>query len=201
LIKGARCLTGLVHSYILVEYLKQVLPEMTAASIVAVEKETIKLPISADNKTTILLNVEDAVKDLISILSKKGIVEGVDIDAGKLAELPTSMTGVVVHYLVKGLKDDFNIEFAEKPVSLKVRATSNYDRKVQGKKRLLTKEQKNELLAKMQMSYYENDIVNGVLSMDDAMQSLKDAFEKKKEYEEMGYVLPAKKTESPYWMS
>jgi len=201
LIKSARCLTGLVHSYILVEYLKQVLPEMTAASIVAVEKETIKLPISADNKTTILLNVEDAVKDLISILSKKGIVEGVDIDAGKLAELPTSMTGVVVHYLVKGLKDDFNIEFAEKPVSLKVRATSNYDRKVQGKKRLLTKEQKNELLAKMQMSYYENDIVNGVLSMDDAMQSLKDAFEKKKEYEEMGYVLPAKKTESPYWMS
>jgi len=170
--------------------------------LVGAEKgTTTKLPISADNKTTILLNVEDAVKDLISILSKKGIVEGVDIDAGKLAELPTSMTGVVVHYLVKGLKDDFNIEFAEKPVSLKVRATSNYDRKVQGKKRLLTKEQKNELLAKMQMSYYEKDIASGSMTMDDAMQSLKDAFEKKREYEEMGYALPTKKTESPYWVS
>lgn len=172
---------------------------MTATAIAAVEKETIKLPISADKKTTILLNVEDAVKDLISILSKKGNIDIADIDADKLAELPSSMTGVVVHYLVKGLKDDFNIEFEEKPVSLKVRATSTYDRKVAGKKRLLTKEQKNELLAKMQMSYYENDIANGVLTMDDAMQSLKDAFEKKKEYEEMGYVLPAKKTESPYW--
>ena len=192
-------MTGLVQSYMLLEYLKQVPPDMTAAPVVAVEKETIKLPISADKKTTILLNVEDAVKDLISILSKKGNIDSADIDADKLAELPTSMTGIVVHYLVKGLKDDFNIEFEEKPVSLKVRATSTYDRKVAGKKRLLTKEQKNELLAKMQMSYYENDIANGVLTMDDAMQSLKNAFEKKKEYEEMGYVLPAKKTESPYW--
>jgi len=51
----------------------------------------------------------------------------------------------------------------------------------------------------MQMSYYESDIAEGKMSMDDAMQSLKDAFEKKKEYEEMGYVLPTKKTESPYW--
>ena len=192
-------MTGLVQSYILVKYLKQVPPDMTAAPIVAVEKETIKLPISADKKTTILLNVEDAVKDIISILSKKGNIDGVDIDADKLAELPTSMTGVVVHYLVKGLKGDFNIEFAEKPVSLKVRASSTYGRKVAGKKRLLTKEQKNGLLAKMQMSYYENDIASGVLTMDDAMQSLKDAFEKKREYEEMGYVLPAKKTESPFW--
>ena len=179
---------------------------MTATAIPAEETETIKLPISADDKTTILLNVESAVKELISKLAskKEELFESEFIDGDKEREsilnaLPNSMTGVVVHYLAKGLKDDFNVEFAERPVSLKVRPSSNYDKKVAGKKRLLTKDQKNELLAKMQMSYYEEDIAKGKMSMDDAMQSLKDAFEKKREYERMGYVLPAKKTESPYW--
>jgi len=179
---------------------------MTAAAIPAEETETIKLPISAEDKTTILLNVEGAVKELINKLASKKeelleseFIDGDEERTNTLNALPSSMTGVVVHYLVKGLKDDFDVEFAEQPVSLKVRASSNYDKKVAGKKRLLTKDQKNELLAKMQMSYYESDIAEGKMSMDDAMQSLKDAFEKKKEYEEMGYVLPIKKTESPYW--
>lgn len=179
---------------------------MTDTAIPAEEAETIKLSISADNKTTLLLNVEVAVKELINKLAskKEELLESEFIDgdterANILNALPSSMTGVVIHYLVKGLKDDFDVEFEKQPVSLKVRASSNYDKKVAGKKRLLTKDQKNELLAKMQMSYYENDIAEGKMSMDDAMQSLKDAFEKKKEYEEMGYVLPVKKTESPYW--
>lgn len=179
---------------------------MIAASIPEEETETIKLPISADDKTTILLNVEGAVKELINKLALKKeelleskFINGDDERTNTLNALPSSMTGVVVHYLAKGLKDDFNVEFAEQPISLKVRKSSNYDKKVAGKKRLLTKVQKNELLAKMQMSYYESDIAEGKMSMDDAMQSLKNAFEKKKEYEEMGYVLPAKKTESPYW--
>jgi len=179
---------------------------MTATAIPAEETETIKLPISAEDKTTILLNVEGAVKELINKLASKKeelleseFIDGDEERTNTLNALPSSMTGVVVHYLVKGLKDDFDVEFAEQPVSLKVRASSNYDKKVAGKKRLLTKDQKNELLAKMQMSYYESDIAEGKMSMDDAMQSLKNAFEKKKEYEEMGYVLPVKKTESPYW--
>ena len=181
---------------------------MTATAIPAEETETIKLPISAEDKTTILLNVEGAVKELINKLASKKeelleseFIDGDEERTNTLNGLPNSMTGVVIHYLVKGLKDDFDVVFAEQPVSLKVRASSNYDKKVAGKKRLLTKDQKNELLAKMQMSYYEDDIAKGKMSMDDAMQSLKDAFEKKKEYEEMGYVLPAKKTESPYWKS
>ena len=171
---------------------------MTATPITTEEKDTTKLPISTDDKTTILLNVEGAVKELINNLSKKQQPKGIDIDEEKLSALPSSMTGVCIHYLVRGLKEDFNIEFAEPPVSLKPRMT-NTDKKVAGKKRLLTKDQKNELFAKMQLSYYEGDIASGKMTIDDAMTSIKSAFDKKKEYEDMGYMLPAKKTESPFW--
>ena len=108
------------------------------------ETETIQLDISPDNKTTILLNVEDEVKQLISKLAndKTALVESEFIDGDEertniLNALPNSMTGVVIHYFCKGLKTDFDVEFKEQPVSLKVRATSNYDKKVAGKKSYL----------------------------------------------------------------
>ena len=72
----------------------------------ATEAPKHKLPISADDKTTILLNVEGAIKDLISSLAKKNPIKGTSIGAEELGHLPNSLTGVVVHYLVKGLKDD-----------------------------------------------------------------------------------------------
>ena len=97
------------------------------------------------------------------------------------------------------MKTDFDVEFKEQPVSLKVRATSNYDKKVAGKKRLLTKQQKNDLLASLDFKYYTDDISSGKLTMEDAFANIKTAIEKKDEYEKMGYVLPEKKTESPYW--
>ena len=179
---------------------------MTTTAVPAEETETIKLPISADDKTTILLNVEGAVKELINKLAskKEELFESEFIDGDKKREsilnaLPNSMTGVVVHYLVKGLKDDFDVEFAEQPVSLKVRGGSIQDRKVSGKKRLLTKEEKNELLAKMQMTYYETDMMTGKMTIDEVMTSIKTAFEEKKKFEDMGYILPMKKNEAPYW--
>ena len=170
------------------------------------ETETFQLDISTDNKNTILLNVEDEVKQLISKLAsnKTDLVESEFIDGDEertniLNALPNSMTGVVIHYFCKGLKTDFDVEFKEQPVSLKVRASSNYDKKVAGKKRLLTKQQKNELLASLDFKYYTNDISAGKLTMEDAFESIKTAIQKKDEYEKMGYVLPEKKTESPYW--
>jgi hypothetical protein len=188
-----------LFAYILVTSKQSTALAMTE-TIATSNAGTIKLDISTDSKTTILLNVEGEVKELIAQLAQRSIPDAINIDEDKLSALPSSMTGVMVHYLCKGVKDDFNIEFKEQPVSLKPRNTSNYDKKVAGKKRLLTKEQKNELLAKMQMSYYEADIAKGTISMDDAISSIKSAFEKKQELEEMGYILPAKKTESPYWL-
>jgi hypothetical protein len=159
-----------------------------------------ELPISSEEKTTILLNVEGAVKDLAAALAKKREIKGVDIDPTEFAHLPHSLTGVMVHYFCKGLKDDFDITFAEPPVSLKQRGGSAVDKKIAGKKRLLTREQKNELVAKTQMSFYEKDIAAGTMTVEQAMFALKDAYERKAKFEEMGYLLPPKKTEYPYWI-
>ncbi len=166
------------------------------------DEPAIQLPIEMDDKETILLNVEGAVKQLISKIAKKQELsgDGYCLDEEEFAHLPNTLTGVVVYYLVKGLKFDFNIEFAEQPVCLKSRgAGSALDKKVAGKKRLLTKEQKNDLLARTNMSFYENDMSNGTITLQDAFASIEEAFTKKKEFESIGYMLPAKKTEYPYW--
>ena len=64
---------------------------------------------------------------------------------------------------------------------------------MEGKKRLLTREQKNEILARMNMSFYMDDVAKGKLTMEDAMEGIKEAFNTKTEFEEMGYMLPEKK--------
>ena len=74
------------------------------------------------------------------------------------------------------------------------------DKKVAGKKRLLTREQKNELLEQAQMSFYETKIATGTITIEDAMNSIREAFTKKQEFESMGYMLPAGKTKYPYWV-
>lgn len=165
----------------------------------ATEAPKHQLPISPEDKTTILLNVEGAIKDLISSLAKKNPIKGTDIGVEELGHLPNSLTGVVVHYLMKGLQDDFGIAFEEEPTSLKVRSTNPLDKKVAGKKRLLTREQKNDLLAKTQMSFYEDKMGKGEMTLEQAMFAIKDAYERKQNFEEMGYILPSKKTEYPYW--
>lgn len=164
----------------------------------ATDAPKITLPINTEEKTTILLNVESSVKELIAALAKKNNVKGAEgIDA---SHLPNSITGVVIHYVTEGLKKDFDLGFDETPVCLKQRGgNSNYDKKVAGKKRLLTREQKNELLSKTQMSFYEEQIARGDMSIENAMYAIKDAFERKQNFEEMGYILPTKKTEYPYW--
>ena len=160
-----------------------------------------KLPLDGDKTTTILLNVEEDIKSLIQKLAKRvEIGNGVDIPEEQLSSLPTSITGVVVHFITKGLESEFGIGFENEPRSLKVRGiASNYDKKVAGKKRLLTRDQKNDLLAKTSMSYYETKIASGEMTIDNVMYAIKDAFERKKNFEAMGYMLPPEKTKYPYW--
>jgi hypothetical protein len=160
-----------------------------------------KFPLDGDKTTTILLNVEEDIKSLIQKLAKRvEIGNGVDIPEEQLSSLPTSITGVVVHFITKGLESEFGIGFENEPRSLKVRGiASNYDKKVAGKKRLLTRDQKNDLLAKTSMTYYEGKITSGEMSIENVMFAIKDAFERKKNFEEMGYILPEGKTKYPYW--
>jgi hypothetical protein len=165
-------------------------------------EEIKSLPIDSEVKTTILLNVEEDIKNLLKKLSdKKEIGWGIDANPEKFKHLPNSITGVVIYYVIKGIKEEFGFEFETEPKSLKRRGLTKDAKKIAGKKRLLTRDQKNELLEKTQMSFYEKRISMGEMTIDDAMIEIKNAYEIKKSFEEIGYILPSKKTEYPYWIA
>lgn len=164
-------------------------------------KAKYEVALKGDSKTPMLLNVEGGVKEVISALAKKGVIKGAeDINPEAFAHYPNSITGVCMHLMVTGLKAELDIAFDEAPKSIRQRGNAGIDKKVAGKKRLLTREQKNELLEKTQMSFYEAKIATGTISIEDAMNSIREAFTKKKEFEDMGYMLPAGKTKYPYWI-
>ena len=155
--------------------------------------------LKADATAPILLNVEAGVKEIAASLAKKTPIAGCDISEDDYSHMPNSITGVLMHLVTAGLKAELDISFDQLPKSMKQRGNASMDRKVAGKKRLLTREQKNELLEKTQMSFYETGIATGTITIEDAMTSIRDAFTKKKEFEDMGYILPAGKTKYPYW--
>lgn len=158
-----------------------------------------QLPIE-ETKSTILISVETSIKELVSKLAnKEEIGWNTDSDPEDYKHLPNSITGVLVYYLIRGVKEDLGYEFERQPKCLSYNI-SKFDKKVAGKKRLLTREQKNELLSRTDMSHYDERIKKGAMSIDDAINEIKDAYEKIKEYEEMGYMLPPKKTDYPYWV-
>lgn len=168
-----------------------------------------QLPIENKDKTTILISIEKNIKQVLSNLAEKNeqwlsiddktpLRWGANISSEEMKHLPNSITGVIVHYIIKGIKEDFGLEFDQEPKCLTYNI-SKFDKKVTGKKRLLTKEQKNELLAKTQMSFYDKRISSQEITIEDAMHSIKDAYEEVKRYEEMGYILPPERSKSPYW--
>ena len=159
------------------------------------------LPIDSETTATILLSIEGNIKTLLKKLSdKEEIGWGIDTNPEDFSHLPNSITGVIIHYVLKGIKEDFGYEFETEPKSLKHRGLSKDAKKIAGKKRLLTREQKNELILKTEMSYYKDKIASGAITIEGAMSSIKSAYEEMQKYEEMGYILPPKKTDYPYWI-
>ena len=113
-----------------------------------------EVALKGDTKTPMLLNVEGGVKEVISALAKKGVIKGAeDISPEAYAHYPNSITGVCMHN-GDGFETELDIAFDETPKSIRQRGSA-MDKKVAGKKRLLTREQKNELL---EMSFYETKI-------------------------------------------
>lgn len=159
-----------------------------------------QLPIDNEVKTTILISVEANIKELLSKLaSKQEIGWGIDKSPEDFQHLPNSITGVIVHYIIKGIKEEFGFEFEKQPKCLTYNI-SKFDKKVAGKKRLLTREQKNELLAKTQMSYYDDKISSGEMTIESAMYAIKDAYERVQAFKDIGYILPPEKTKYPYFI-
>lgn len=171
-----------------------------------------QLPIEYDQKTTILISIEENIKQVLFNLAEKneewlnmsdktplGWGANISISPEDLKHLPNSITGVIVHYIIKGIKEDFGFEFDKQPKCLTYNL-SKFDKKVAGKKRLLTREQKNELLAKTQMSYYDDKISSGEMTIESAMYAIKDAYERVQAFKDIGYILPPEKTKYPYFI-
>jgi len=154
-----------------------------------------------DEGETILLSVETRIKELVSGLAKRNIKSltsiGLDIEEEDISNLPTSITGVMVHYFVEGIARDYNIQFDKKPKSIKttIKGLSN----IKTRKRFITKEQKNALLDKTKMSFYDKELSAGIITMPEVLEKIKKAYEEKKQYENIGLILPENKTEYPQY--
>ena len=127
--------------------------------------------------------------------------EGLANAARELADdednhLPFTKTGVVIHYLTEGIARDFGITFDRQPVSLgggRGKGGNKNDREA-GVIRI-SKQEKNELLEKLDITYYQQDIASGKISMQDAFSMIEEQLKKKMEWEEQGYYLSPNKTE------
>ena len=153
------------------------------------KEETATREIVAD----IPLGIKGGGKTLITC--EKGIKAYVkDVLAKDGNHLPNSELGVWVYYLTEGVKRDFGRTWEAAPTCLKPKETKT-EKAAKDKKRIITKAEKNELLAKLDMSYYQSDIACGNLTLEQAFALIKEAFEKKEALEGLGYYLSPNKTE------
>ena len=159
----------------------------------SVEKVTNVLTTFSEIMCDIPLGIKDGGKTLITC--EKGIKAFVkDELAGKQNHLPNSELGVWIHYLTEGIKKDFGRSWEELPRSIKPKPTKT-ERAAQSGKRIISKAEKNELLDKMDMKYYQEDISSGAMTLEEAFTSIKAALAKKQELEDAGYYLSPNKTE------
>ena len=161
----------------------------------------------------ILLDVEDGVKTFINdILAKKhehpfakedkqftGLSEyGLSKNMERIKEIPDTMTGVLIHYLTKGIERDFGITWDETPASIRSKGDKDKNDAEKAREkggRGLSKKEKNELLAKRNYPYWEKDINDGNITLEEAIIKMKEASDKVKEYEDAGYYLSPNKTQ------
>lgn len=148
-------------------------------------------------KTTdiILLNTENGITELVKNLKDRDLsTSGIDdISAEELSHLPTSSTGIVIYYLLEGLKRDFNIIFDEPPKSIKRRGANK--NKLAERTRILTKKTKQDIVDGTTMEFYKNDIDKGVLTLPEVLQKIQKAYELKSYLEDCGLILSPKKTD------
>jgi hypothetical protein len=201
-----------------------------AAPAADIERSPVVIALPAERETPqqIILSIEPKLKDLISSLTNKGIkkegdnpLHGIKLEEELLEKLPSSMTGVMIYYFLRGIKEDFNIELNKEPTSMrkggggiKRVATRNVmemtpeelDSYIEMKKeeyledsskgKIMSNSAKNQLLKDMNMSNY--DIPNSI-SMEDVMAKIQKAYEIKGKLENAGYILPTASAKRPEW--
>lgn len=130
----------------------------------------------------ILLTCEDGIVDFIKELKRD-----------KTNGLPNKMTGVIIHYLTKGIERDFGRTWTETPCSIKEPISGSKNSQYQV--RTPSKREKNELIKKSTWDFYEEDVDSGKITREEAMSLMFEAIDKIKELKDAGLVISKKKTE------
>lgn len=159
-----------------------------------------------DDKIQMSFKFETGIKELINNIAKRGQTYTRKIDGEEVTrefsyqfdeypeELPTNDVGVIVYYLLRGVKQDFNASFEGTPYCLEERSTTSS----RPRTKTLTKDAKNKIIARMNLSYYEKDIEDGVITLDEAFASIKKARDEKQSWVEKGWFLTPEATFAPY---
>ncbi len=142
------------------------------------------IPLGMNTGGNTVINSETGVKAFVKD----------ELAGNKDNHLPNTETGVWVHYLTKGIERDFKRTWEQSPKSIRPKVEATKKDREQGK-RVLTKKEKNALLAKLELNYYQEDISSGKITIDDALSNIKAAHEEKTKLEDSGYFLSPKKTE------
>jgi hypothetical protein len=147
-------------------------------------------------KESVIFTVEPAVKELIDnivhrgesyVMKSKNGEKEIEFDEqyDNYPDVPKTIGGVVLHYVLKGISEDMGIEFDHKPYALRERlgtATSSSSR-------TLSIKSKNELLEKCSSLYWEDQNLDEEEVMKKVMESMK----KVNEWKDKGYYLPKEK--------
>ena len=165
------------------------------------DKTTAKLVDIDGEETTIETKIDIGVMkkgNNLSMSVEQGIADYVrELAKDTENKLPDTKVGVMMYYLSEGIAKDFGITWSKAPASLgggNGRGGNTKEGRAAGK-RVMTKKEKNELLAKLSMDYYMEDIQEGNITFDDAVARMKVAMDEKLRLEKLGYYLSPNKTE------
>ena len=155
------------------------------------------LPLGHGDKVQFGFKIESSINELIDNLANRGedytYKKGNDVSFGEKydsypEDLPNSKVGVILHYVLKGIKEDMGIEFDEKPYAMRERKAASGSSS-SGER--FTKEKKNDILARCSAQNYDN------MELEQIFEEIKKAMEEKKYWEDQGYVLIPEKTKPP----
>jgi|TARA_R100000084_G_C4640759_1_gene143706 hypothetical protein len=161
------------------------------------ESTTTVLPLGDESlkKESIIFTVEPAVKELIDNIVHRGenyIMKSKNGDKeikfkekyDNYPEVPKTIGGVVLHYVLEGIKADMNIEIKPDPYAIRKRTGSS----TRSSSKILSVNAKNLLLDQCSILYWEE------LGEEDAMEKVMSAMAKVKEWKDKGYYLPKERS-------
>ena len=100
-------------------------------------------------------------------------------------EVPKTIGGVILHYVLKGIEEDMGIKFEPDPYAL----TKRDGTATKSSSRGLSVKAKNDLLEQCSSLYWEDQD----LDEEEVMEKVMDSMKKVKEWKEKGYFLPKEK--------